>query len=68
MPGQVSILRDGAFIGVGALDFVAPGDTITLGFGADDRVKVQRAPGAAKKTIPFWYNQSRVETLDSRPA
>ena len=64
LPGQVSILRDGAFIGLGALDFVAPGDTITLGFGADDRVKVQRAPVSRKENDPVWYNQSRVATLE----
>ncbi len=64
LPGQVSILRDGAFIGLGTLDFVAPGDTITLGFGADDRIKVQRAPVNRKENDPVWYNQSRVATLE----
>ena len=64
LPGDVSILRDGAFIGSGQLAFVAPGDAITLGFGADDRIKVQRAPVNRKENEPTWFNQSKIETRE----
>ncbi len=64
LPGEVSILRDGAFIGLGAMPFVAPGDNVTLGFGADDRVKVTRAPVTRKENEPTWFNQSKVATME----
>ena len=64
LPGDVSILRDGAFIGSGRLDFTAPGDMIAIGFGADDRVKVQRAPVARKENDPTWFNQTKIETRE----
>jgi len=64
LPGQVSLIRDGSFIGLGALGFVAPGDMIELGFGADDKVKVVRAPVNRKENEPTWFNQSKFETRE----
>ncbi|MDR3496580.1 MAG: mucoidy inhibitor MuiA family protein [Ancalomicrobiaceae bacterium] len=48
LPGRVSIYRDGEFVGTGNLPFVASGDDVKLGFGEDDRVKVERV--AVKQT------------------
>jgi uncharacterized protein (TIGR02231 family) len=42
-PGQVSLFRDGVFVGAGKFPLVAPGEDYDLGFGADERVKVRRA-------------------------
>lgn len=49
LPGQVSLFRDGVFVGNGALPQLAPGETHELGFGADDRVKVKRIVTDNKK-------------------
>ncbi|MCB1539830.1 MAG: mucoidy inhibitor MuiA family protein [Rhodoblastus sp.] len=64
LPGSVSVQRDGAFVGQGWLGMVAPGDEFDLGFGADDRVKVTRAPLKRKENEPTWYNQSKIDQRD----
>ncbi len=43
LPGKVAIYRDGIFIGRGKLAASAKDDIVRLGFGADDKVKVERA-------------------------
>jgi uncharacterized protein (TIGR02231 family) len=43
LPGRVAIYRDGTFIGRGKLAAAAKGETVRLGFGADDKVKIERA-------------------------
>jgi uncharacterized protein (TIGR02231 family) len=42
LPGKVSLFRDGAFVGTGAIAFTGAGARMDLGFGTDDRVKVTR--------------------------
>lgn len=42
LPGQVTLHRDGVFIGQTRLAPTAPGEERKLGFGPDDRVKVTR--------------------------
>ncbi|MGH1455658.1 MAG: mucoidy inhibitor MuiA family protein [Alphaproteobacteria bacterium] len=42
LPGQVSLFRDGAFIGQGNLPMLRQGDEQDLGFGIDDNVTVTR--------------------------
>ncbi|MGH1375744.1 MAG: mucoidy inhibitor MuiA family protein [Alphaproteobacteria bacterium] len=42
LPGQVSLFRDGAFIGKGHLPMLRPGDMEGLGFGVDDNVTISR--------------------------
>lgn len=64
LPGPVSVQRDGAFVGQGALAAVAPGDGFDLGFGADDRVTVSRAPVKRKENEPTWYNQTKIDQRD----
>lgn len=64
LAGPVSVQRDGAFVGQGSIGTVAPGDGFDLGFGADDRVKVTRAPVKRKENEPTWYNQSKVDQRD----
>ncbi|WP_426409111.1 mucoidy inhibitor MuiA family protein [Bradyrhizobium ganzhouense] len=43
LPGKVAIYRDGVFVGRGKLSASAKDDVVRLGFGADDKVKVERA-------------------------
>lgn len=42
LPGSVQLYRDGVYVGRGVLPLLSPGDTQRLGFGADDRIKVER--------------------------
>jgi uncharacterized protein (TIGR02231 family) len=43
LPGKVSIYRDGMFVGRGLIAAAAKDETVRLGFGADDKVKIERA-------------------------
>jgi uncharacterized protein (TIGR02231 family) len=42
LPGKVSIYRDGTFVGCGKMAAAGKDETVRLGFGADDKVKVER--------------------------
>ncbi|MFC2253900.1 mucoidy inhibitor MuiA family protein [Labrys portucalensis] len=42
-PGSVSIYRDGLYAGQTAMPLATRGEPVRLGFGADDRIKVERA-------------------------
>ncbi|WP_315726370.1 MULTISPECIES: mucoidy inhibitor MuiA family protein [unclassified Bradyrhizobium] len=42
LPGKVSIYRDGMFVGSSKLAAAGKDETVRLGFGADDKVKVER--------------------------
>ena len=64
LPGDVSLHRDGAFVGQSRIAFVAPGDGLDLGFGGDDKIKILRAPVNRKENEPTWFNQSKVETRE----
>jgi uncharacterized protein (TIGR02231 family) len=43
LPGRVSIYRDGVFVGRSPMALAAKDETVRLGFGADEKVKVTRA-------------------------
>jgi uncharacterized protein (TIGR02231 family) len=42
LPGRVSIYRDGVFVGRGQMAVAAKEETVRLGFGADDKIKIER--------------------------
>jgi len=42
LPGLVSIYRDGIFVGRSRMASAAKDETVRLGFGADDKVKIER--------------------------
>lgn len=42
LPGLVSIYRDGIFVGRSRMATAAKDETVRLGFGADDKVKIER--------------------------
>ena len=42
LPGRVAIYRDGAFVGREQMKAAAKDEIVRLGFGADDKVKIER--------------------------
>ncbi len=61
LAGDISIHRDGMFVGRGRLGFAAPGDSADLAFGADDRIRVSRVPVRRKENEPTWFGQTKTE-------
>ncbi len=43
LPGRVAIYRDGVFVGRGQMAAAGKDETVRLGFGADDKVKIERS-------------------------
>gem|GEM_PF-179995 len=66
LPGAVTMTRDGIFVGTGRIGLVAPGDSLSLGFGADDSVKVTRSPIRRKENEPTWFGQTKSEQREFR--
>lgn len=66
LPGEVSLTRDGAFVGKAQLGLVAPGESFELGFGADDRIKVERVPVRRRDNDPAGSNAMRNQISDHR--
>jgi uncharacterized protein (TIGR02231 family) len=64
IPGEVSLQRDGAYIGRSHLKLAATGDTVNLGFGADDRVKVTRAPLRRNRSEASWLGNIRSDVSE----
>lgn len=61
LPGQVSLFRDGVFVGNGSLPQLSPGETYELGFGADERVKVKEVLLADKTSETGTFSKTRIE-------
>jgi uncharacterized protein (TIGR02231 family) len=64
LAGEVTLIRDNAFVGRGRMAFTAPGDKVSLGFGADDRVKVARVPLRRKETEPSLLGSTKSDIRD----
>ncbi len=64
LPGQLTVLRDGVFVGTSRVELVAPGDAADFGFGADDRVKISRYPVKRKENEPGWFGQSKTDARE----
>ena len=43
LPGRIAIYRDGVFVGRGHMTAAGKDETVRLGFGADDKVKIERS-------------------------
>ncbi|MDX2307450.1 MAG: mucoidy inhibitor MuiA family protein [Hyphomicrobium sp.] len=43
LPGQVSLFRDGTFVGATSIPILTPGEEHEMGFGVDDLVRVKHA-------------------------
>lgn len=61
LQGQVSLFRDGVFVGNGHLPQLSPGEPYDLGFGADERVKVKRSVVEDSKGETGTFTTSYVE-------
>jgi uncharacterized protein (TIGR02231 family) len=66
LPGELSIQRNGVFVGRGQLAMVAPGASVRIGLGADERVKVERKPVNRKENEPTWLGQTKQEAREFR--
>ena len=61
LPGRVMLFRDGVFVGEDRMPLTAPGETITLGFGADDLVSIERRQVARKSGETGLVSTAHVE-------
>jgi len=66
LPGEVSLTRDGVFVGKARIGAIAAGDQFELGFGADDRIKVERVPVRRRDNDPSGWNSTRNQISDHR--
>ncbi|MDP2357849.1 MAG: mucoidy inhibitor MuiA family protein [Beijerinckiaceae bacterium] len=66
LPGELSIQRNGVFVGRGQLEMVAPGALTRIGLGADERVKIERKPVIRKENEPTWFGQTKQEVREFR--
>ena len=66
LPGQVSLFRDGTFVGTGDLPLLQPGEEHELGFGVDDQVKVRHAVLEEKRGETGLISTSHVDSRNFR--
>ena len=52
LPGRVALYRDGIFVGRGQMALTPKDETVRLGFGADDKVKIARTDRCARSKVP----------------
>jgi len=57
LPGPVSVFRDGAFVGTGAIPMLRPGEEVTLSFGVDDKVRVDYRLEAGQRSNEGLFNK-----------
>jgi uncharacterized protein (TIGR02231 family) len=62
LPGQVSLFRDGTFVGNGRLPQLAPGEEHELGFGVDDAVRVRHAIAEERRAEAGILTSSKTDT------
>lgn len=62
LPGQLSVFRDGAFIGTGNLAILRPKEKVELGFGVDDKLSVDyQFETGEQSTEGLFTNKQRLE-------
>lgn len=66
LPGQVSLFRDGTFVGAGRLPVLSPGEEHELGFGIDDLVRVKHAVAEEKRGETGLISTSRTDSRNYR--
>jgi uncharacterized protein (TIGR02231 family) len=66
LPGQVSLFRDGTFVGNGRLPLLSPGEEHELGFGVDDAVRVRHAVAEDKRAESGLITSSKTDTRSYR--
>ena len=66
LPGQVSLFRDGTFVGSGRVPQLGPGQDHELGFGPDDRVRVKASSLDEKRSESGIISSTKTETKSFR--
>jgi uncharacterized protein (TIGR02231 family) len=66
LPGQISLFRDGTFVGTGLLPMLSPGQEHEIGFGADDSVRVRHAVIEDKRGETGLISSSQTDTRSFR--
>ena len=66
LPGQVSLFRDGTFVGNGRVPQLAPGEEHELGFGIDDAVRVRHTIAEEKRAETGIITSSKTDTRSYR--
>ena len=66
LPGQVSMFRDGTFVGAGQLPVLSPGEEHELGFGIDDLVRVKHSISEEKRGETGLISTSRTDSRNFR--
>ena len=66
LPGQVSLFRDGTFVGNGRLPQLAPGEELELGFGPDDNIRVRHALVEEKRGESGIISSSKTDARNFR--
>jgi len=62
LPGQVSVFRDGAFVGTEPMDTLRPKEKEQFGFGIDDKVRVEyRLENGEQSTSGLFTDNRHVE-------
>ncbi len=62
LPGQVSVFRDGAFVGTDVMDMLRPQEEEQFGFGVDDKVRVEyRLETGEQSTSGLFTDNQHVE-------
>ncbi|HZF33650.1 MAG TPA: mucoidy inhibitor MuiA family protein [Candidatus Angelobacter sp.] len=62
LPGQVSVFRDGAFVGTESMDMLRPKEKEQFGFGVDDKVRVEyRLENGEQSTSGIFTDNQHVE-------
>lgn len=62
LPGQVSVFRDGAFVGTESMDTLRPKEKEQFGFGIDDKVRVEyRLETGEQSTSGLFTDNQHVE-------
>lgn len=66
LPGRVSLYRDGIFVGRGQMPLSAKDETVRLGFGADEQVKVTRVVARRNESASGIISSSKVDEREFR--
>ncbi len=68
LPGRVAIYRDGIFVGRGQMPLTAKEQPVRLGFGADDKIKVERTIAGRSEGSAGLITTSKIDQRDFKIA
>ena len=66
LPGQISLFRDGTYVGTGQLPLLSPGQEHEIGFGVDDSVRVRHATIEDKRGETGLISSTQTDTRSFR--